>query len=57
MSATLSPQGKPLRDGYIILSVYSPFSDRVGLPSHNILSRFPVMDIFAGDLKFRFYIL
>ena len=29
-----------------ILSVYSPFSDRVGLPLHNITSPFPsVMDI------------
>ena len=36
-----------------ILSVYSPFSNRVGLPHHNILSPFiPVMDIFAVDLKF-----
>ena len=31
----------------VLLSVYSPFSDRVGLPLHNINSPFPsVMDIF-----------
>ena len=36
-----------------ILSVYSPFSDRVGLPLYNILSQFiSVMDIFFVDLKF-----
>ena len=46
-----------------ILSVYSPFSDRVGLPLHNIHipSPFPsIMDIFFVDLKFghiRFYTL
>ena len=44
-----------------ILSVYSPFSDMVELPLHNILSPFPsVMDIFFVDLKFghiRFYTL
>ena len=32
----------------LLLSVYSPFSDRVGLPLHNILSPFlPVMDVFS----------
>ena len=37
----------------ILLSVYSPFSDRVGLPLHNMPSQFPsVMDIFFVDLKF-----
>ena len=36
-----------------IVSVYSPFSNRVGLPLHNILSPFlSVMDIFFVDLKF-----
>ena len=38
-----------------VLSVYSPFSDRVGLPLHNIHipSPFPsIMDIFSVDLKF-----
>ena len=36
-----------------ILSVHGPFSDRVGLPLHNILSPFlSVMDIFFVDLKF-----
>ena len=35
-----------------ITSVYSLFSDRVGLPLHNIISPFlPVMDIFSGDLN------
>ena len=37
-----------------ILSVYSPFSDRVGLPLHNIHIPFPftfIMDIFFVDLK------
>ena len=45
---------------YIYISVYSPFSDRVGLPLHNILSPFlSAMDI-SVDLKlchFRFYTL
>ena len=37
----------------ILLSVYSPFSDRVRLPLHNIPSPFlSVMDIFFVDLKF-----
>ena len=46
-----------------ILSVYGPFSDRVGLPFHNIHihSPFPsIMDIFFFDLKLghiRFYTL
>ena len=32
----------------ILLSVYSPFSDRVGLPLHNIPSLFlPVMNVFS----------
>ena len=38
-----------------ILSVYSPFSDRVGLPLHNIHIPSPftsIMDIFFVDLKF-----
>ena len=36
-----------------ILSVYSPFSNRVGLPLHKSLSQFlPVIDIFYVDLKF-----
>ena len=38
-----------------ILSVYSPFSDRVGLPLHNIHNPSPftsIMDIFFVDLKF-----
>ena len=38
-----------------ILSVYSPFSDRVGLPLHNIHNPSPftsIMDIFIVDLKF-----
>ena len=37
-----------------ILSVYSPFSDRVGLPLHNIHNPSPftsIMDIFFVDLK------
>ena len=35
----------------IIFSVYSSFSDRFGLPLHNILSPvLPVMDIFSVDL-------
>ena len=44
-----------------ILSDYSPFSDRVGLPLHNIHIPSPftsIMDIFFVDLKFvhiRFY--
>ena len=42
--------------GYIyiyIVSVQSPFSERVGLPLHNILFTFlSVMDIFSVDLKF-----
>ena len=34
-------------------SVYSPFSDRVGLSLHNILSPFlPAKDIFFIDIKF-----
>ena len=45
----------------LLLSVYSPFSDRVGLPLHNIPSPFlSIMDIFFVDLKFghiRFYTL
>ena len=37
----------------LLLSVYSPFSDGVVLPLHNIHSPFlPVMDIFFVDLKF-----
>ena len=44
-----------------ILSVYSPFSDRVGLTVQNIPSPFlSAMDIFFVDLKFghiRFYTL
>ena len=44
---------------YIYYRVIVPFSDRVGLPLHNIPSPFPsVMDIFFVDLKFghiRFY--
>ena len=37
----------------LLLPVYSPFSDRVGLPLHNIPSPFlSVMDIFFVDLKF-----
>ena len=46
-----------------ILSVYSPFSDRVGLPLHNIHIPSPftsIIDIFLVDLKFghiRFYTL
>ena len=43
----------------LLLSVKSPFSDRVGLPLHNIPYPFlSVMDIFSVDLKFchvRFY--
>ena len=38
-----------------ILSVYSSFSDRVGLPLHNIHNPSPftsIMDIFFVDLKF-----
>ena len=32
----------------LLLSVYSPFSDRVGLPLYNIMSPFlPVMDVVA----------
>ena len=36
----------------LLLPVYSPFSDRVGLPlSHNIPSPFlPVTDVFSVDL-------
>ena len=38
------------RPGRYILSVYSPFSDRVGLPLHNIISLFlHVMDIFSSS--------
>ena len=44
-----------------ILSIYSPFSDRVGRPFHNTLSLFfPFVDIISVDLKFchiRFYTL
>ena len=44
-----------------MLSVYSPFCDRVVLPLHNILSPFiSVIDMFFVDLKFchiRFYTL
>ena len=37
----------------ILLSVYSPFSERVGLPLHNILSPFlPLMVIFSVNLRF-----
>ena len=43
------------------LLFYSPFSERVGLPVHNILSPFlPVMDMFFVDLivcNVRFYSL
>ena len=38
-----------------ILSAYSPFSDRFGLPLHNIHNPSPftsIMDIFFVDLKF-----
>ena len=46
---------------HIILSGYSPFSNSVGLPLHNILSPLlSIMDIFFVDLKFchiRFYTL
>ena len=36
-----------------ILSVYNPFSDRVGLPLRNIRTpSLPVMDMFSVDLKF-----
>ena len=45
----------------LLLSVYSPFSDRVGLSLYNIPSPLlSVMDIFFVDLKFchiRFYTL
>ena len=45
----------------LLLSVYSLFSDRVGLPLHNIPSPLlSVMNIFFVDLKFchiRFYTL
>ena len=47
----------------LLVSVYSPFSDRAGLPLHNIHipSLFTaIMDIFFVDLKFdhiRFYTL
>ena len=42
-----------MKVGCPILSVYSPFSDRVVLPLHTILSPFlPVMDIFSVDPKF-----
>ena len=35
----------------LLLSVYVPFSDRVGHPLHNILSPFlPVMNVFSVDL-------
>ena len=37
----------------LLLSVYSPFSDRVGFPLHNIISQFfSVMDILSVDLQF-----
>ena len=43
----------------LLWSVYSPFSDRIGLPVHNTPSPFlSVMDIFFVNLKFchiRFY--
>ena len=39
------------RKKWRLLSVYSPFSDRAGLPLHKILLPFfPVMDIFSVDL-------
>ena len=44
-----------------MLSAYSPFSDRIGLPLHNIHIPSPftsIMDIFFVDLKYghiRFY--
>ena len=45
----------------LLLSVYGPFSDRVGLHLHNIPSPFLyIVDIFFVDLKFfhiRFYTL
>ena len=56
----LHKRGKLLLHVYI-LSVYSPFSDRVGVPLHNIHIPSPftsIMDIFFVDLKFghiRFY--
>ena len=40
---------------YIYIIVYSPFSDRVGLPLHNIHNPSPftsIMGIFFVDLKF-----
>ena len=44
-----------------VLSVYSPFYDRVGLLLHNTISPFlPDMDIFSVDYNFchvRFYTL
>ena len=41
--------GGPLK--VLLLSVYSPFSDRVGLSLHNILSQFlHVMDVFPVNL-------
>ena len=36
---------------YILLLVYRPFSDRVGLPLNFSSPVFPVMDIFSVDLK------
>ena len=36
---------------YLLLSVYSPLSDRVGLPLHNILSPLlPLKDVFSVNL-------
>ena len=36
-----------------MIILYIPFSDKVGLPLHNIISPFlPVMDILSVDLKF-----
>ena len=35
----------------LLLSIYSSFSDRVGLPLHNILFQFlPVMDVISVNL-------
>ena len=32
----------------LLLSIYGPFSDRVGLPIHNIISPFhPVIDVIS----------
>ena len=57
------PQGTVLGPLLYILSAYSLFSDRVGLPLHNLHIPSPftsIMDIFFVDLKFghvRFYTL